>query len=66
MEKLINPQKPASWCQQSLLCALLLGITLVGFWPVGQLGFLHYDDYGENGYVVDNLNVQQGITADPV
>ncbi len=45
------------------ICLLLAGVTLAVFWPVGRLGFIKYDDYGHRGYVVDNTNVQAGITA---
>ena len=41
-------------------------ITLVAFWPVGRLGFIHYDDYGSEGYIVDNTNIQAGITSESV
>lgn len=38
-------------------------LTLVAFWPAGHLGFINLDDYGENGYVVDNPHVHSGINA---
>ncbi len=41
----------------------LLVITLVGFWPVGHLGFIIYDDHY---YVTENPIVQAGITAEGV
>lgn len=37
-------------------------LTLVAFWPVGKLGFVNLDDYGENGYVVENAHVHSGVT----
>lgn len=41
----------------------LVLLTLVAFWPVGKLGFVNLDDYGENGYVVENPHVHSGVTA---
>ncbi|MGD0350880.1 MAG: hypothetical protein ABSB84_11310 [Verrucomicrobiota bacterium] len=46
--------------REHLICAALVIITLIGFWPVGHLGFIIYDDHD---YVTENLNVQAGITA---
>src|ERR1017187_3161465 len=48
------------------ICLALIVITLIAFWPVGRLGFILYDDYGENGYIVDNTNIQAGITFESV
>ncbi len=31
-----------------------------------QLGFIKYDDYGPKGYIVNNTNIQAGITAESV
>jgi tetratricopeptide (TPR) repeat protein len=49
-----------------LICLALIVITLTAFWPAGHLGFILYDDYGENGYIVDNTNIQAGITFESV
>jgi tetratricopeptide (TPR) repeat protein len=49
-----------------LIGLVLLVITLIGFWPVGRLGFIDYDDRGKDGYIVDNPNIQAGITAKSV
>ena len=43
--------------RESLICIALLVITLVGFWPVGRLGFIIYDD---PYYVKENPIVQAG------
>ncbi len=40
----------------------LVLLTLLAFWPVGDLGFVNLDDYGENGYVVENPHVHSGVT----
>ena len=49
--------------RESLICIALLVITLVGFWPVGRLGFIIYDD---PYYVKENPIVQAGMTAEGV
>jgi tetratricopeptide (TPR) repeat protein len=49
-----------------LICLALIVITLTAFWPAGRLGFILYDDYGENGYIVDNTNIQAGITFESI
>ncbi len=49
-----------------LICLALIVITLTAFWPAGHLGFILYDDYGENGYIVDNTNIQAGITFESI
>jgi len=46
-----------------LICVALAAITLFAFWPVGQLGFILFDDHH---YVTENPNVQAGITADSI
>jgi Flp pilus assembly protein TadD len=46
-----------------LICLALSAITLIGFWPVGHLGFILFDDHH---YVTENPNVQAGITADSI
>jgi tetratricopeptide (TPR) repeat protein len=48
------------------ICLLLAGITLAIYWPVGRLGFINDDDEGPRGYIVDNTNIQAGITAKSV
>src|ERR1035437_2719634 len=48
------------------ICLALIVITLTAFWPAGHLGFILYDDYGENGYIVDNTNIQAGITFESI
>jgi len=52
--------------RESLICLALLVITFIGLWPAGRLGFIKYDDYGPKGYIVDNTNIQAGITAESV
>lgn len=50
---------------QSLTIAIALAIvvvTFVVFLPVGHLGFIDLDDYGPDGYIVDNVNVHAGLT----
>jgi len=49
-----------------LICLALIVITLIAFWPAGHLGFILYDDYGKNGYIVDNTNIQAGITFESI
>jgi tetratricopeptide (TPR) repeat protein len=49
-----------------LICLALIVITLTAFWPVGHLGFILYDDYGKEGYIVDNTNIQAGITFESI
>ena len=49
-----------------LICLALIVITLTAFWPAGHLGFILYDDYGKNGYIVDNTNIQAGITFESI
>jgi hypothetical protein len=48
------------------ICLALIVITLTAFWPVGRLGFILYDDYGKEGYIVDNTNIQAGITFESI
>ena len=52
--------------REILIGAALFIITLAGFWPVGGLGFITYDDYSKEGYIVENPNVQAGITVESV
>jgi tetratricopeptide (TPR) repeat protein len=52
-----NSLRGGSW-----ICVGLLVITLIAFWPAGHLGFVKYDDYGPKGYIVNNTNIQAGIT----
>jgi tetratricopeptide (TPR) repeat protein len=52
--------------RQFFICLLLAGITLAIYWPVGRLGFINNDDEGSQGYIVDNTNIQAGITAKSV
>jgi len=47
--------------REILICVALSVLTLAAFWPVGQLGFMLFDDHD---YVTENPNVQAGITAD--
>jgi Tfp pilus assembly protein PilF len=49
--------------RETLICAALSVITLIGFWPVGHLGFILFDDHD---YLTENLNVQGGMTAESV
>ena len=49
-----------------LICLLLVGITLGVYWPVGRFDFIRFDDVGPKGYVVDNPNIQAGITVESV
>ena len=49
--------------RETLICAALSVITLIGFWPVGHLGFILFDDHD---YLTENPNVQGGITAESV
>jgi Flp pilus assembly protein TadD len=42
------------------ICLALSVITLIAFWPVSRLGFIIYDDHS---YVVENTNIQAGITC---
>ncbi|MGD0350881.1 MAG: tetratricopeptide repeat protein [Verrucomicrobiota bacterium] len=44
-----------------LICLALFVITLIGFWPVGRLGFIY--NYDDEVYVTANPNVQAGVTA---
>lgn len=53
-----TPFQPSGW----IVLGLVL-VTLLAFWPVGRLGFINLDDYGETGYVVDNVHVHTGVTA---
>jgi tetratricopeptide (TPR) repeat protein len=46
-----------------LLGALLIALTLAGFYPVGHLPFINYDD---PLYVTENNNVQPGVNWDTV
>jgi protein O-mannosyl-transferase len=46
-----------------LLLFGLIGLTLVCFWPVGSLGFIHLDDYD---YVCNNPVVRSGINGHSV
>jgi len=46
-----------------LMCLGLVLLNLIGFWPVGHLGFTIYDD---PQYVTENPNIQAGITAESV
>ncbi|MGA2243229.1 MAG: tetratricopeptide repeat protein [Verrucomicrobiota bacterium] len=46
-----------------LICLALSVITLIAFWPVGRLDFIIYDDWL---YVLNNTNVQAGITAESI
>ena len=48
------------------ICLLLTGLTLAAFWPVGHLGFINYDDYSKDGYIVENPNIQKGINLESV
>ena len=50
-----TPFQPIVWI---VLCLAL--VTLLAFWPVGRLGFINLDDYG---YVVNNVDVHDGVTA---
>jgi tetratricopeptide (TPR) repeat protein len=49
--------------RETLICAALSVITLIGFWPVGHLGFILFDDHH---YITENPNVQGGINAESV
>jgi tetratricopeptide (TPR) repeat protein len=42
---------------------LLIAITLAGFWPVGRLGFIGYDDFD---YVYQNPTVLSGLNWDSI
>ncbi len=48
------------------ICLLLAGMTLAIYWPVGRLGFIDNDDKGPRGYIVNNTNIQSGITVESV
>jgi tetratricopeptide (TPR) repeat protein len=48
------------------ICLLLAGVTLAVYWPVGHLDFINYDDGGKDGYVVENANVESGITLESI
>ena len=49
--------------REILICMALAGHYLVGFWPVGRLGFIIYDDHD---YVTKIRIVQAGITAESI
>jgi protein O-mannosyl-transferase len=46
-----------------LICLGLLALNLIAFWPVGQMGFINYDD---PAYVFDNPYIRSGINAQSV
>ncbi|HOX58733.1 MAG TPA: tetratricopeptide repeat protein [Candidatus Paceibacterota bacterium] len=45
--------------QPALVCALLVGVTFVVYWPVTQHGFINLDD---PDYVTRNAHVRRGVT----
>jgi protein O-mannosyl-transferase len=45
--------------QLAVLCALLVGVTLVTFWPVRYHEFINFDD---PDYVTENDRVKQGLS----
>jgi tetratricopeptide (TPR) repeat protein len=59
----MNPQQQNNMRRELFIYLLLAAITLAAFWPVGQLGFINFDD---QVYVEKNANVQGGITAKSV
>ena len=65
-ERLDGPSLPkrAWWAHclanRSVIVSLLLvGLTLVVYWPVAHFDFINFDD---NDYVSDNFHVQAGLT----
>ena len=42
------------------LCLLLTAVTCLAYLPMGDFGFINYDD---NIYVYENPHVQQGLTG---
>ncbi len=63
LEIRMNSTQQNSMRRELFICLLLAAMTLAAYWPVGQLGFILFDDYA---YVVKNANVQGGITAKSV
>ena len=49
--------------RETLICVALSAIVLTGFWPVGHLGFILFDDHN---YITENPNIQAGITVESV
>ena len=49
--------------RETLICVALSAIVLIGFWPVGHLGFILFDDHN---YITENPNIQAGITVESV
>jgi len=56
----INPPQVEDTTSPWLLALLLAAVTLFSYWPTFSNGFLNYDD---NGYVVQNIHLQPGLTA---
>ncbi len=52
----MTPRGSAGW-----VCVALLAATLAAYWEVPRLGFVDFDDFG---YVVENPQVQGGLTLE--
>ena len=51
------------WPRDALLCLGLLLLIAVAYWPLAGNGFINYDD---DGYVIENEYVNQGLTANGI